>query len=294
MTDQPAPLSWDVYVAPPTPTVDDDLPPGASQTVWSPISATLISGDQDAVLVDPLLTTAQAGDLADWVAATGKNLTAVYITHGHGDHWFGVGIILDRFPSARAVAPPAVIEQMRRGSTPDFLASFWRPRFPGQIPEPLVLADPLRDHTIDLEGHELIAVELGHTDTDSTTCLHVPDIGLVVAGDAAYNDVHLYLAESSPQTRADWIAALDTIELLQPRAVIAGHKRPGRADDPAIIEETREYIRHVNQITKTTNTAPGLYEQMIAGYPGRMNPGALWLSARALKPQRAAMGEAAT
>ncbi len=86
MTDQPARLSWDVYVAPPTPTVDDDLPPGASQTVWSPISATLISGDRDAVLVDPLLTTAQARDLADWVAATGKNLTAVYITHGHGDH----------------------------------------------------------------------------------------------------------------------------------------------------------------------------------------------------------------
>ena len=294
MTDQPTRLSWDVYVAPPTPTVDDDLPPGASQTAWSPISATLISGDRDAVLVDPLLTSAQACDLAEWVAATGKNLTAVYITHGHGDHWFGLGIILDRFPRARAIALPAVIEQMHQGSTPDFLASFWHPRFPGQIPEPLVLAGPLPDHTIDLEGHELIAVELGHTDTDSTTCLHVTDIDLVVAGDAAYNDVHLYLAESSPRTRGDWIAALDTIESLQPRAVIAGHKRASRADDPSIIEETRQYIRNVNQITQTTNTAPELYEQILARYPGRLNSGALWLSACALKPQRAAMGEAAT
>jgi hypothetical protein len=69
------------------------------------------------------------------------------------------------------------------------------------------------------------SVPLGHTDTDSTTCLHVPSIGLVVAGDAAYNGVHLYLGESNPQTRLEWIGALDTIEALNPAAVIAGHKR---------------------------------------------------------------------
>ena len=69
-------------------------------------------------------------------------------------------------------------------------------RFPNQIPSNLVIAEPLTGMTIDLEGHELVVVELGHTDTDLTTCLHVPSIGLIVAGDAAYNDVHLYLAES--------------------------------------------------------------------------------------------------
>ncbi|HYT92759.1 MAG TPA: hypothetical protein VEL76_28845 [Gemmataceae bacterium] len=66
---------------------------------------------------------------------------------------------------------------------------------------------------------------------------------MVVAGDAAYNGVHLYLAESNPQTRRAWIAALDTIEALKPRAVIAGHKRPGTDDRPKIIEENRQYIR---------------------------------------------------
>ncbi len=64
----------------------------------------------------PLLTTGQARGLADWVAAHDRNLTAVYITHGHGDHRFGLSIILDRFPGARAFALPAVIEQMRQGS----------------------------------------------------------------------------------------------------------------------------------------------------------------------------------
>jgi glyoxylase-like metal-dependent hydrolase (beta-lactamase superfamily II) len=260
--------------------------------VWSPISATLICGERDAVLVDALLTTGQARDLADWVAATGKNLTTVYITHGHSDHWFGLSVILDRFRGARAVALPAVIEQMRHGSTPEFLTSFWNRRFPGQIPDRLVLADPLPGHTIDLEGHELVALKLGHTDTDDTTCLHVPDLGLVVAGDAAYNDVHLYLAESGPQTRCDWITALDTIKSLRPRAVIAGHKRPDRADDPRIIDETRQYIFDDDQIARNTNTAGELYDLVLAIYPGRINPEALWISARGLKPQRATVGQA--
>jgi glyoxylase-like metal-dependent hydrolase (beta-lactamase superfamily II) len=283
MADQPAPLTFEVYVAPQVPTVSDDLPPGATQRLWSPISATLIAGQQDAVLVDALLTVGQARDLADWVAAHGKRLTAVYITHGHGDHWFGLGTILDRFPDARAFAVPAVIEQMRRGSTPEFLASFWKSRFPGQIPDDLALADPLPDNTIELEGHDLVAVGLGHTDTDETTCLHVPAIGLVVAGDAAYNDVHLYLAESNPQGRRDWIAALDTIESLHPRAVIAGHKRADRDDDPRIIEETRQYIRDFDRIAEATNTARELYDQMLALHPDRVNPGALWGAARAWK-----------
>jgi hypothetical protein len=64
-----------------------------------------------------------------------------------------------------------------------------------------------------------------------------------VAGDAAYNDVHLYLAESNAQTRREWIDALDKIEALKPRAVVASHKRPENEDDPKIIEPTRNYIR---------------------------------------------------
>jgi glyoxylase-like metal-dependent hydrolase (beta-lactamase superfamily II) len=139
---------------------------------------------------------------------------------------------------------------------------------------------------VDLPEHaELVAVELGHTDTDNTTCLHVPSIGLVVAGDAAFNDVHLYLAESNAQTRREWIAALDTIESLNPRAVVASHKRPENQDDPRIIEETRQYIRDFDRLAEATSSAQDLYDKMLDLYPNRVNPGwALWSSARAVKP----------
>src|SRR6266849_8040829 len=130
-----------------------------------------------------------------------------------------------------------------------------------------------------------VVVELGHTDTDYTTCLHVPSVGLVVAGDAAYNDVHQWLAESNAQTRREWISTLDTIESLNPPAVIAGHKRPGKDDSPKIIEETRQYIRDFDRLAGTTTTARELYDKILELYPDRVNPGgALWISARAVKP----------
>ncbi|HEY8164439.1 MAG TPA: hypothetical protein VIF83_02695 [Gemmatimonadaceae bacterium] len=95
----------------------------------------------------------------------------------------------------------------------------------------------------------------------------------MVAGDAAYNDVHLYLAESNPQTRREWIAALDKIEALNPRAVVASHKRPENQDDPRIIEETRQYIRDFDRLAETTTTAQELYDKMLELYPNRVNPG---------------------
>ena len=125
-----------------------------------------------------------------------------------------------------------------------------------------MVAQELKGNVIYLEGRRLVAVELGHTDTDHTTCLHVPSIGLVVAGDAAYNDVHLYLAESNTEKRREWIAALDKIESLHPRAVVASHKRPENDDSPRIIKQTRRNIRDFDRLAETTTTAQELYDKI--------------------------------
>src|SRR5579862_4478107 len=276
-------LQWDVLVTNRQGLVRD-LPPGKEQWTWVPTSATLIFGQRDAVLVDAFLTIEQAAALVEWVAASGKNLTTIYITHGHGDHFFGLGALLNRFPKARAVATPRVVEAMRRQASPESVSNFWEARYPGQIPEHLVIAEELKGNVIQLEGRDLLVVEVGHTDTEHTTCLHVPSADLVVAGDAAYNDVHLYLAESNAETRRDWIAALDTIETLKPRAVIAGHKKADRDDSPRIIEETRQYIRDFERGALMTSTAKELYDQMLEIYPDRANPGSLWGSAHVAKP----------
>jgi glyoxylase-like metal-dependent hydrolase (beta-lactamase superfamily II) len=264
--------------------VTGDMPLGVKEVYFQAMASTLIHGMRDAVLVDAFTTVKQANALADWVAASGKNLTTIYITHGHGDHWFGVGTLLERFPNAKAVATPDAVKVMRQQASPEILEKVWKATFPGQIPDKLVIAEELKGNVIDLEGQDLAAVELGHTDTDFTTCLNVPSVGLVVAGDAAFNDVHLYLVESNAKSRREWISALDKIESLNPRAVIASHKRPGNDDNPQIIEETRQYIRDFDRLAEMTTTAQELYDKMLELYPKRVNSTwALWSSARAVK-----------
>jgi glyoxylase-like metal-dependent hydrolase (beta-lactamase superfamily II) len=277
-------LQWEVFVSAQIPALTNELAPGANEMKWSPISSTLISGKRDAVLVDTAITIDQNQKLADWIAASGKNLTTIYATHGHGDHFFGVNTIQKKFPKARFVATRGVIAGMRKQVSAPILNAYWKTRFPGQIDSKLIIADELKGGVIDLEGEQFVSVPLGHTDTDNTTCLHARSIGLVVAGDSAYNDVHLHLGESNAETRKAWIAALDTIESLRPTAVIAGHKRPGAADTPNIIEETRKYVRDFDRIAANTQTASELYNQMLALYSQRVNPAMLWLSARAVKP----------
>lgn len=277
-------LTWEVFLAPSIPAIAPDVPPGETERPWPPISSTLISGERDAVLVDTPITVEQSRALVNWVVARGKNLTTIYATHGHGDHFFGTSTILERFPGARFVARPEVIKVMRQQASPESLETFWNPRFPGQIASQLAIAEELTGNVINLEGHDLVSVPLGFTDTASTTCLHVPSIGLIVAGDAAYNGDHLHLSESpDQQKRQEWIAALDKMESLKPRAVIAGHKRVGNDDSPRIIGETRKYIRDFERLAMQTTTARELYDEMLKLYPDWINRGALWSSVLAVK-----------
>jgi glyoxylase-like metal-dependent hydrolase (beta-lactamase superfamily II) len=278
-------LQWDVHITPRIPIVIAEQPPIGGETYFQVTAQTLIYGQRDAVLVDACMTAQQAGALAEWIAQKNRTLTTIYITHGHGDHWFGAGTLLERFPGAKLVATPETIAVMSANASPQALDGSWKPGFPGQIPENLVIAAPLEGNVIDLEGHDLVIVPLGHTDTEETTCVYVPSIGLVVAGDAAYNGVHLYLAESTPETRREWIAALDKIESLHPRVVVASHKRPENEDSPDVIEQTRQYIRNFDRLAASTISARELFDAMLELYPDWVNPGwALWSSALAAKP----------
>jgi glyoxylase-like metal-dependent hydrolase (beta-lactamase superfamily II) len=276
------PLNWDVLTIK-RPGLSRDLPAGNPELMWVANSSTLIQGKRDAVLVDTFLTAEQSRTLLDWVIASGKNLTAIYITHGHGDHFFGLAPLLERFPRARAVATPPVVEAMRAQLSPASIDGFWRKLFPGQLLDRLPVAEPLDGDELELEGHKLVAVNMGRTDTDRSTSIYVPSIDLIVAGDTVYNGIHPYLAETDTQSRREWVSSLYRLEALKPRAVIAGHKKPENDDDPGNIGETRQYLLDFNRLDQTTTTAIELYEAMLELYPDRANPGSLWSGANAAK-----------
>ena len=140
--------------------------------MFSPLATTLIDGRNDAVLVDSPLTTEQANAVGDWIEATGKRLTHIFATHGHGGHWFTANVLAERF-DAQVVAFAGTIQQMH--NTVSVRDVFWDKLWPGQIPAAPVTAVTVPDNRFSLEGHDLVIVEVGHADNDNAV-LHVPDL----------------------------------------------------------------------------------------------------------------------
>jgi glyoxylase-like metal-dependent hydrolase (beta-lactamase superfamily II) len=255
--------------------------PDGGPIVSSPLSSTLILGERDAVLVDAPFTREQIQRVGDWVERSGKRLAFIYATHGHGDHWFGTDLLLQRFPGTVAYATEGTIRLMHEQAT-EGRAQLWDKDFPGLIPDSPVVYQPIPTEGFELEGNRIQAVETGHTDTDDTTVLHVPSISLVVAGDVAYNGVHQYLLESAGGGLEAWLNALDQVAALQPRAVVAGHKNKDLPDDPAILEQTRNYLLDAQRLLTDKPTPREFYDRMLDRYPDRLNLGPLWYGALGL------------
>jgi glyoxylase-like metal-dependent hydrolase (beta-lactamase superfamily II) len=253
--------------------------PDGSPLISSPVSSVLVLGQQEAVLVDPPFTYEQIDRVADWIERSGKRLAYIYATHGHGDHWFGTARLLECFPGAVAYATEKTIAMMHRQATTG-RAQVWDVDFPGLIPDSPVVFQATEG--FELEGHRFEVIEVGHTDTDDTTVLHVPSIGLVVAGDVAYNGVHQYVLESRRDGFKTWLDALDIVETLRPKAVVAGHKNRELPDDPAIVGQTRQYLLDAQRLLDEKPTPREYFDRMLALYPDRLNPGPVWYGALGL------------
>jgi glyoxylase-like metal-dependent hydrolase (beta-lactamase superfamily II) len=281
-------LTYEVFINDPPPQNNGLLPNGEPKG-GSPVASTLIYGRQAAVLTDPAFTTDQARALGDWVAEKGHNLTDIFITHGHGDHWFAAELLAQRF-NARVVATAGTIAQMHVSiAARPFL---WDKVYPG-IPSSQVTAVTVPDNRFTLEGHELVVVEVGHSDTDDTSVLRVPDLGLVVAGDVIYNGAHLYLGESVVVDGfRPWREAIDKVEALKPRRIICGHQNKQLDDDAErTIAETRQYLDDADELLRTETTAVDFFNAMVARYPNHLARTVLWAGARALYGVRDHPGE---
>ena len=273
-----APLQLQVVLSPPI-----DVSIGGT---FSPTTATIVTGPTEAVLVDTLYTPDDVERLAQAIEATGKTLTTIYITHAHFDHYFGLGALLERFPGARGVALPSVAEFIRTTHAAGrALAEYW---LPGKTVDSTVLPEALDGDAILLDGHELRAIEVGQGDIAHSTVLHVPSIDAVVAGDVVYNGVHQMLGVSAPDDWPRWIESVDKIAALNPKVVIAGHKRADLADDdmPAILDGTRDYITAFIEELAGSQNADELIARMTERFPDRINPATLSFSAAAAIEQK--------
>jgi len=261
-----APLTFDVFTA-------------DEQGLY--VTSTLIMGEKDAVLVDAQFTLGNGQRLASWIASHGKHLTAIYVTHAHPDHYFGVQPVLDKFPGTPVYAVPEVVAVASATALPK--VAQWTPVYGAEIPRQPVLPTVLEGDHLTLEGQRLEILRFAQGDTADVTALHVPSLGLVVGGDLLYSGVHVWLAEvPKAGQRAQWLASLDRLASLSPRAAVPGHMKPGSATDAQSIAGTRAYIEAFNRNLPSASKPEQLSAAMTQAFPGHALPVVLNISVQAV------------
>ena len=251
---------------------------------WSPCASTLVTGETDAVLTDTGHIKSEISELGEMIEQTGKRLTTIYITHGHLDHFLGIGQLMQRFPSARPVSTAAIVADIKSSVAEQ--EKQWQRRFGDDVDHNAIIPEPLAGNVIDLEGQELRVIEVPQGDISPSTVIHIPSIETVVGGDVVYNRIHMMLALTGPAEWQKWIDSIDLVESLGATTIIAGHKQPDASDQDlkTILNGSRGYIRDFRDAVEASSNAGEVIETMKSKYPAYGNLTTLEFSAGAALP----------
>lgn len=226
------------------------------------VNSTLIYGDRDAILVDTQFVRSEAYRVAAMILESKKNLTTVYITHGHPDHYFGIAVLKQAFPNAKFVALPATIAAIRNGW--EGRLKFWTPEFGFNLPTTgPILPDELQGNALNLEGQALQVVGGVTGDGPNNSYVWIPSLRAVIAGDIVFSGAHF----TPPKMPQDWLKTLDQIADLKPITVIPGHERVGARNDASTIGFMKAYIHDYNDDLDSSKTAAEFRSKITRKYP---------------------------
>ena len=270
------PMSWAVAATPLKLTVYN---PGTDAIF--PVSSVLVTGARDAILVDAQFGVSQADKLVDAIHQSGKTLTAVYISHGDPDYYFGLEKIKAAYPDARIVATPQTVAHIKE--TMAGKLAFWGPKLAADAPKTLVVPEVLEGDTLELEGRALKVVGLKGPQPERSF-VWIPSIRAVVGGVVLANNLHVWMADTqSAKSHADWLATLKAIDALKPKVVVPGHYLTG--SNPALKASTftAGYIRAFDAQTAKAKDSAELVAAMKKLYPNAGEVSSLELGAKVAK-----------
>lgn len=248
------------------------------------VDSTVILGERKAMLIDAQVNVPNATRLADMIAATGRELETIWITHHHPDHVLGLAVLMDRFPKARPLTHKAIrplIEQ----SAPGTLA-FLSGTAPGVFADRVVIPDAFEGETLTLEGERIDLLGPLHGDTGAISALHMPALDTVIASDLVYADTHVWVEENTkPGSLADWRRSLDLIDSLGASKIIPGHRKSSSANDRSAIAHTRAYLDRWEKALTEAHSAEELTAAMLNGNESLGLPYALERAVNAIYPK---------
>jgi glyoxylase-like metal-dependent hydrolase (beta-lactamase superfamily II) len=230
------------------------------------VDSTLISGAKDAILIDAQFTLSDAHRLVATILESKKNLTTVYITHWHPDHYFGLVVLRQAFPKARFVALPQTVADIKRTWKDKVQA--WKPMYGDNIPSTPLIPDAMTGTTLSIEGEELEVIGPVQGDAETNSYVWIPSSKTVICGDIVYNGLYPWTVETNTAQRKQWIAVVDKIALLTPRVVVPGHKDPDMPNDNSSLDFTKDYLTTFDILLASAKDSQDLQTKVKAKFPG--------------------------
>lgn len=246
------------------------------------VVATMIVGPTEVLLWDAQYHVADARRLADRIAATGKHLKAIVLSHPDHDHFGGAAVIVERFPGTPVYMTLTALAEYTKTAQRDFGGE--KSRRPDMLADSIVTprALPSNHLTVDGEAIELVPDLTGDVLKATNSFLWIPSLETVLAGDIAFNGVHPWLGASNPESRAAWRESIKKIAQYHPTAVVAGHKKDVAApDSPNVLEFMDHYLADFESLKKTSKDGQELAAAMRAKYPDLAVPVLIQYSAMA-------------
>jgi glyoxylase-like metal-dependent hydrolase (beta-lactamase superfamily II) len=230
------------------------------------VASVIVTGKNDAVLIDAQWTLSNAHRVIAEILETGKHLKTIYVTHAHPDHYFGLGQIAEVFPEARVIALPSVANTINK----QFFGkmAYWEKVIGAvNVPRKTVKIEPLKRNYIELEGRRIEIIPELIGDLKYNSVVWIPSIKTLYGSDVLFNQAHPFTCEVTVEERRQWIQDLEHLKTIGAEVVIPGHQKPGMPFDDSSFDFMRDYLIATEEELSRTKDEAGFYYAMVKRFP---------------------------
>jgi glyoxylase-like metal-dependent hydrolase (beta-lactamase superfamily II) len=239
-------------------------------------NAWLVTNDEHAILIDTASNGNEDGErVADFVAATGRKLHAIVLSHGHPDVFFGLKALHARFPDARALVAKAAIgdDIIEMAETMEKFGMLPSPDLSAASTDYRGMLDLIPETGVKLPGAQSVTlkpwVTPGPSEFTRLTCLWMAEANTLFASDLAYNHVHAWAGMGVDRAAIqNWLSYLDGVIVAHPGPdvrVLTGH---GPITDGNVLLAQRAYLTDLLRLLDDGVRGAALAEAMQKRYPG--------------------------